>query len=161
MKENLLKKIMKKTLIYSVFIFVFTTWSCDKNNNCDGLNCFTPPTRFYFELVDKTSGENLFTSGVLSSDDIKVINLEDQSNVDFEFIDENDANIIQIYTIGWETQIVNYSIEISSESLFTLFVDAERLSENCCAFTKYNEIEIDGSEFELNEQNGIYTILVE
>uniref|UniRef100_UPI003217A8F0 hypothetical protein n=1 Tax=uncultured Draconibacterium sp. TaxID=1573823 RepID=UPI003217A8F0 len=161
MKENLLKKIMKKTLIYSVIIFVFTTWSCDKNNNCDGIDCFTPPTPFYFELVDKTSGENLFTSGVLSTDDIKVINLEDQSNVDFEFIDENDVNIIVIYSIGWETQIVNYAIEISSESLFTLFVNAERLSENCCAFTKYNEIEIDGSEFELNEQNGIYTILVE
>jgi hypothetical protein len=151
---------MKNTLIYLVFITV-TIWSCNNKDQCDGVDCFTPPSPFMFELVDKSSGENLFTTGVLSSDDIKVLNLDDQSNVEFQFIDENDFNVIQINSIGWKTQIVNYSIEISSESLFTLLVDAERLSENCCAFTRYNEIDIEGSEFELIEQSGIYKIMVE
>lgn len=155
-KTETMKQIHILLLIVPFFLF-----SCDRNNNCDGVDCFTPPAPFYFELVDKSSGDNLFTTGELNPDDIKVVNLDDQSNVDFEFIDENEANIIQIYTIGWETQIVNYSIEISTERLFTLYVDAETVSENCCGFTRYNEIEIDGSEFELNEQNGIYKILVE
>ncbi|WP_346862333.1 hypothetical protein [uncultured Draconibacterium sp.] len=114
-----------------------------------------------FELVDKTTGENLFTSGVLSSEDIQIVNLDDNSNVEFQFIDENDFNVIRIYSIGWKTQTITYSIEISSERLFTLFVDAERLCKNCCAFTRYNEIEIDGSEFELNGLSGIYKLLVE
>lgn len=152
---------MKNTLIYIIFIFTITIGACNKKDQCGGVDCFTPPSPFMFELVDKSSGENLFTTGVLSPDDIKVLNLDDQSNLEFQFIGENDFNIIQIYSIGWETQIINYSIEISLESLFTLFVDAERLSENCCAFTRYNKIEIDGSEFELNEQNGIYKIMLE
>jgi hypothetical protein len=152
---------MKNTLICIVFIFTNTIWSCNKKDQCEGVDCFTPPSPLMFELVNKLTGENLFTTGLLNPDDIKVINLDDQSNVEFQFIDENDFNVIQIYSIGWETQIVNYSIETSSESLFTLFVDAERLSENCCAFTRYNEIAIGGSEFELNEQSGIYKIMVE
>ncbi|WP_297098894.1 hypothetical protein [uncultured Draconibacterium sp.] len=154
---------MRIPLIYLVFIFAITAWSCENNdnNNCDGIDCFTPPSPFYFELVDKTSGENLFTTGVLNADDIKVINLDDQSNVDFDFIDENDANIIRIHTIGWETQIANYSIESSTEHLFTLYVDAEVINENCCAYTRYNEIGIDGLDFEQNEHSGVYQILVE
>jgi hypothetical protein len=152
---------MKNSLIYLFFIFTITIWSCSKKDQCDGVDCFTPPSPFMFELVNKSSGENLFTAGVLSPDNIKILNLDDQSNVEFQFIDENDLNVIQIHSIGWETQIVNYSIEISSKSIFTLFVDAERLSENCCAFTRYNDIDIGGSEFELNEQSGIYKIMVE
>ncbi|WP_346858933.1 hypothetical protein [uncultured Draconibacterium sp.] len=155
------KAIMKKALIYLVFIFASTNWSCDKQDKCIDVDCFTPPPPFVFELVDKTTGENLFTSGVLSSEDIQIVNLDDNSNVEFQFIDENDFNVIHIYSIGWKTQTITYSIEISSERLFTLFVDAERLSKNCCAFTRYNEIEIDGSEFELNGLSGIYKLLVE
>lgn len=152
---------MKKTIMYLFFVFVTSTWSCIITDDCDGVDCFTPPEPFAFELVEKSTGENLFTSGVFSPEDINIVNLDDQSIVEFQFIDENDINLIQINSIGWESQIVNYSIEISSESLFTLFVDAERLRENCCAFTRYNKIEIDGSGFELNELSGLYKILVE
>ena len=152
---------MRKVLIYLLFIFTVTTWSCDKNDNSYDKPCFTAPTSFMFELVDKVSGENLFTTGVLSSSDITFLNLDDQSEVEFQFIDENDLNVIQISSIGWETQIVTYSIETSSGSLFTLFVDAERLNENGCEFTRYNQIDLDGSEFEFNDQSGIYIISVE
>ncbi|WP_372648735.1 hypothetical protein [Draconibacterium sp.] len=152
---------MRKALIFLVFVFATTTWSCDTQDKCDGVDCFTPPTPFVLELVDKSTGENLFTSGVFSPEDINIVNIDDHSNVEFQFIDENDINIIAIHSIGWKTQTVTYSIEISSESLLTLFVDTERLSENCCAFTRYNEIEIDGSDFELNELDGVYKILVE
>lgn len=152
---------MSKVLVFLVCICTITTWSCDENDNCNDTVCFTPPLPFMFELVDKSSGENLFTTGDLSPSDITILNLNDQSDIDFQFIDDNDINIIEIYSIGFETQIVKYSIEVASECLFTLYVDAERLSEDCCAFTRYNEIEIDGLKFELNEQSRIYKIMVE
>ena len=81
--------------------------------------------------------------------------------MEFTFIDENDYNIIRINTIGWETEIVNYSIQISSENIFELFVNAERLSDNCCSYTVYNEIRIENSDFELNQDLGTYKIFVE
>lgn len=152
---------MKKALFYFVCVLVISAWSCNKTDKCDGVDCFTPPEPFTFELVNKSTGENLFTSGELSPEDINIVNLVDQSKVEFQFIDENGFNFIQINTIGWETQTVNFSIEVSNESLFTLLVDAERKSGDCCTFTRYNNIEINGSEFDLNEQSGLYKILVE
>jgi hypothetical protein len=56
---------------------------------------------------------------------------------------------------------VNYSIQISSTSVFELFVNAERLDKNCCTYTEYKEIRIKNIDFELNKENGIYKILIE
>ncbi len=152
---------MKKINTILAIIILILTQSCKKENECEGLDCFTPPSPFGFELVDKLTGENLFTNGTFNPNDIKVINLDDQSNLEFTFIDENDYNIIQINTIGWKTETVNYSINISNESVFELFVNAERLNGECCDYTEYKEIRIENSEFELNQNSGIYKILVE
>jgi len=149
---------MKQTIKILLLSLVILTQGCEKG--CEQ-ECFTPPSPFEFELVDKLTGENLFTNGTFSSSDIKVINLDDQSNVAFTFIDENNYNVIRINTIGWETEIVNYSIMISLENIFDLFVNAERLNGECCSSTDYKEIRIENSEFELNQNSGIYKILVE
>lgn len=138
-----------------------TTQSCKVINECEDIACFTPPSPFEFELVEKLTGENLFTNSTFKSNDIKVVNLDDQSNVKFTFIDENDYNILQINIIGWKTEIVNYAIQIAEENIFNLYVEAKRLNENCCSFTRYNEIKIENSEFELNRTNEIYKIFVE
>lgn len=37
----------------------------------------------------------------------------------------------------------------------------KRKTEDCCSFTEYNEISITDSEFEFDNQTGIYKILVE
>jgi hypothetical protein len=156
-KNDTMKKI---TTILAIIILIFTQ-SCKKKDDCEDISCFTPPNPFRFELVDKLTRENLFTNGTFNSSDIKVINLADQSAVEFRFIDENDYNIIQINTIGWKTEIVNYSIQISTVNIFNLYVNAERLDEDCCSFTRYKEIKIENSDFEINQTNGIYKILVD
>ena len=133
--------------------------SC-KNNDCDKL-CFTSPEPFQFELVDATTGENLFTNKTYESRYIKVINIEDENRVDFNFISENNYNILVLQDLGWQTEIVNYSIQINDKELFTLYVDAERNSEDCCSFTRYNEIKIENSNYTFDKGKGLYTILIE
>jgi len=129
------------------------------NDDC-GL-CFTPPEPFLFEIVDKTSGENLFTNGTYNSQEIEIINTSDNSIVEFTFIDENDINLIQITSIGWQTEMVNMDVNISSNNIFHLFVDAERVAGECCDYTRYNEIRIENTENEYDSVSGIYKILVE
>jgi len=148
---------MKQIVKFLFIILIIITQSCKKE--CG--ECFSPPSPFKFELVDKLTGENLFTNGTFNPSDIKIINLDDQSNVEFTFIDENDYNVIRINTIGWKTEIVNYSIRISSENIFDLYVNAERKKDKCCSYTEYKEIRIENSEFELNHDTGIYKILVD
>lgn len=123
--------------------------------------CFTPPEGFAFEIVDKTSGENLFTNGTYDPDHILIINTLDNSQTDFLFISENNINVIQIGSIGWKTEITNLKIDISGNHIFNFHVDAERLLKDCCSYTAYKEIAITDSEFEWDAQTGIYKILVE
>jgi len=148
---------MKQVVKLLFLTFIVISQGCEKE--CG--ECFTPPEPFEFEFVDILTGENLFTNGTFSSSDIKVINLDDQSNIAFTFIDENDYNIIAINTIGWKTETANYSILIASENIFNLFVDAERLNDECCDYTEYKEIRILNSKFELNKDSGVYKILIE
>jgi len=151
---------MKNNIFIALVAFVLIFNSCDDSDDCGDKACFTPPEVFTFELVDKTTKENLFTNETFSSNEISVTNLADNSNLEFNFIDEDDVNLIQINAIGWESETVDALITVSGIDIFSLIVDAERTTEDCCEFTKYNEIRIENAEFELNAENGIYTILV-
>ncbi len=149
---------MKKINLILI-LFTVISQSCD-SDDCG--ECFTPPQSFQFEIVDKTSGENLFTNGTYESENIKITdNLDNNEPVGFTFISENNINLIQISSIGWKTEIVNLKFDISDNHIFDFYVDAERKMGDCCSHTEYNEITIGESEFELNPQNGIYRILVE
>lgn len=149
---------MKKiNLILILFTTIFQ--SCD-SNDCG--ECFTPPQSFQFEIVDKISGENLFTNGTYESENIEITdNLNNNEIVEFTFISEDNINLIQIGSIGWETEIVNLKVDISDNHIFDFYVDAERKLGDCCSYTDYNEITVGESEFVLDPQNGIYKILVE
>ncbi|MAJ50835.1 MAG: hypothetical protein CMB82_04370 [Flammeovirgaceae bacterium] len=149
---------MKNIIIIWIIIFLVSIQSC--KDECSDILCFTPPPPFEFELVDKLSGENLFTNKTFDPNDIKIINIENQSEVKFLFIKENQYNIIQLSNIGWENEIVHYIIKISSESIFELYVDAQRLNGDCCSYTEYKEIRIENVAFELQEINGVYRILI-
>lgn len=75
----------------------------------------TPPQSFTFEIIDKTSGENLFTNGTYEPATISIIDVLDNNNpVEFTFISENDINLIEIGSIGWETETVNLKFDISA-----------------------------------------------
>ena len=151
---------MKKVVKVVALIALLFTQACD-NNDCEGQLCFTPPIGFYFELVDKESGENLFTNGTYNPDDIEVLNVLDNSKKEFSFISEDDINIIQIGSIGWDSEIEEVILKVGDEIILNLYVDSERVSENCCSFSRYNEIRIDNAEYELDQQSGIYTIFLE
>lgn len=149
---------MKKLILPFFILAFFLMTACSDEEECGA--CFTPPNYFVFDLIDKDSGENVFSNGRFNPDDIEIIDAADQL-VEFSFVEENNINIIEINTIGWQTEIANYRINIVSDNVFDLYVDAERLSEDCCSFTRYNEIEISNAEFVLDPETGVYKILVD
>lgn len=149
---------MKKTIKISALLILILSLSYCDLKNCDTILCNSDDS-FNFELVDKTSGENLFTNGTFNSNDIKIINLKNKSNIEFTFIDENDNNIISINQIR-RTEIVICSIQISQENIFELFIHAEKNTGDCCETTHFKEIEIKNSEYQFDQNSGIYKILV-
>jgi hypothetical protein len=148
-------KILIKTSL--LFLF-FAICACD--DIFKSVDCFTPPEGFTFEVVDKTTGENLFTNGTYKSDQIVVTDLATNTKVPFTFISENGINIFGIQNIGWKTEKVNYTITIQGKSIFELYVDANRSNSDECSHTVYKQILIKNAEYELNKEKGIYIIKV-
>ena len=149
-----------KNILIITFLFSLILLQRCTSNECDKV-CFTPPNSFQFAFVDASSGENLFTKGTFDKNDIKVKNIADNSNIAFTFIDENDYNILRIESIGWQTETIEYSIKIANKERLILYVDAKRINEDCCSFTRYDEIKIEEASFTSDTQKEIYTIFIE
>lgn len=141
-------------LIFVILSVLLLFQSCDK---CKDVACSTPPGSFRFKVVDKKTGENLFTNGTYDKKDLQIINLKDNSEVEFVFLEEG---LIRIGSIGWKKEVVDAEIKVSDTILFNFYVDAERVYENCCDFTRYNEERIYNCDFKLDTSNGMYSILV-
>jgi len=147
---------MKKILLFLILIS-FTT--C-KINECEGIACFTPPPNFIFELVDKTTGENLFTNGVLNSNTIEILN-EDAKKIAFNFITEDDINLLQLSEIGWNLGLHTYTVSVGTEVEFTITLEMESKHENCCSFFNTLQFNISNYEFEQSNTSEIYTIKID
>ncbi len=142
-----------------LFIFIIFLQSCI--DDCDTV-CVTEPQPFSLEIVDKTTGENVFTNGSYSSSDIQIINtLDSNTTVAYTFISEDALNVIDLSSIGWKTEIVNLEVSLAGTPIFELYVESERKSGDCCTFTVFNEISISGAEYQMDSETGIYTILIE
>ncbi len=128
--------------------------SCD-TNNCEDISCNSGPASFQLEIVDKDSGENLFTNGTYNKEDLELI-ANSNSEATYRFIDEDDYNIIRISTF----KSVDYSVRISDSEIFTVSVNAEGVTEDCCFFTSVNNFEIEGADFEPDQNTGIFKIKI-
>lgn len=148
---------MKNVIYFFAFPTLLFLFSC---NYKDCRECFTPPEAFILELVDQATGENLFTVDSLDSEKVEVIDLYDNKSVVFSFLDENAINLIQIHTIGWHSEVVNYSIQVDGIEMCILHVDAERVDGDCCDHTEFHVIDISNAEFRKDETTGIIKALL-
>ncbi len=150
--------IVKNFILLFIAAFTFNSCSVDK---CD-VDCNSGPLGLSFELLDKTTKENLFTNGTFHPTDIEVLDLDnDNHRVQYVFIDENNLNTINLGPFGWGTNLVNYILKVGETNIFTLHVDAEQKTEDCCSFVQIKELEIKNADYSQNIQSGIYEVLVE
>lgn len=148
---------MKRFLKLSFLLLLITTFGC----GADSADCTTPPQSFRFEFVDKDSGENLFTNGTFDATKrITVTDLDTKKVIQNETLNKDNSYRLFINSIGWQTAVYNYSINIEDKSIFELHVSSERLSEDHCNFSRIKSIEIKNAEFQLDKTTGIYKILI-
>jgi hypothetical protein len=139
-------------------IFFSLLQSCEKDD-CSNVLC-APNSTFKFELVN-TNGENLLSNGTIQMSDIRVINTDNQSSVEFTLINENSNDLIEINSIDIPIGTINYIIQASEIDIFGLFLINERNIGECCDVTNFSELRILDSEFLFDETIGVYTFLIE
>ena len=148
---------MKNILLFLTVLSISWLQSCT-DDDCG--ECMTPPEMFVFNVVDKASGDNLFVNGTYDINELKVVNLLNNKVVEYKYISENDMGYLQIQSIGWQSEVVNVHFTIGEQTLFTLYVDAERKESDCCSFTRFKAIEVGEAESVRNQETGIYRILM-
>lgn len=140
---------------------ITTILSCSKGE-CGDPNI--GPKVFNFQITDKVNGEDLFSNGTYTPQQIEVINILDDSPVEYIF-DDSVTNFSRIYIDlnEWATERVNIKLTISGDDIFTFSANTNVIRNDCFNYTDYKDISITGSDFveDGNNQNGFYIILVE
>ena len=139
-------------------LFVLSLFIACDGDDCKNIDCFTPPNYFNFEIKDKTTGENLYTIGSLQADQLKVFNAVTKVSMDYEFITENNLNIIVLNSVGWKTEKTTVTFELKEGMSFNFYVDAERKNENCCSFTVFNETKVENAPHEFESSKNLYSV---
>ncbi|MCF6166963.1 hypothetical protein [Lutibacter sp.] len=147
---------MKKNIC--LILLLLTLFSC-KNNDCSDYACFTPPPSFIFELVDKSTGENLFSNGTLNPDEMRVFN-EENKQFNVSFISENNINLIDISEIGWNLGSHSYKLVVSNNLEIKIILEIEEKNENCCTYFEIVNFQILSYEFSKSNTTGIITVLI-
>jgi len=118
----------------------------------------TPPSPFYFEIRDAETDVNIFTAGLADPQNLRLINASTNEDIEFDFLDENDYNVIMIGSIGWKTENIAADLFLADVKVFTLNVDATRQSNDCCSWTDYNDIEIEDADFTQDNNSNSYVV---
>ena len=125
---------MRNTLSLFLIILTFSFVSC--SDGCNEGNKPTPAS-FFVEIVDETSGENVFENETYTSQQITIQDL-DEATIPYEFIEN--LNVIQIFppvtnatgnsfviklnnetTLQMDEIDVNYDVSSSAGECFTTF----------------------------------------
>lgn len=125
---------MKNVLIVlTIFIAAFSI-SC--NDSCDEGNKPTPAS-FFIEIVDETSGENVFENATYTSQQITIENL-DEVAIPYRFI--QNSNILQIFPSVDNATENSFVIKLNNETTLQMDeinVNYDVLSKKGECFTTY------------------------
>ncbi|GAB3332761.1 hypothetical protein GCM10027429_12490 [Marivirga atlantica] len=140
---------MKNTLkITALFLILVLQTSCSffGEENCDDIACFTPPNPIYFQLYSNQS--DFIASDTFQLSKLKVSPLSSDERLTLDTLVIEGNYYLRAEEIGWQQGLHNYGFMYGDEDLFTFSIDSNQISEDCCAYTEYNEILITGADYE-------------
>lgn len=146
---------MNDTIAILCFLcFTLLMGSCNK---CGGIACSTGPPSFSLELIDKETGENVFTSGKYKPEDI-VITDENQKTVSHYFIAENSFNIINVGlpAIKGDKEL---KMGLNGKQVIIIKLHVRKGESNCC--TNYFAENITVEDFAYSQPNKASDIKIE
>ena len=125
-----------KKIIGGLVVLIITLVNISCNDDCDEGNKPTPAS-FFVEIVDETTGENVFENETYTMQQITIEDL-DEASIPYEFIEN--LNVIQIFpkvsnptgnsiliklnnetTLQMDEIDVNYDVSSSAGECFTTF----------------------------------------
>lgn len=144
---------MRKYLL--LFVILVTFNSC---NNADCALYATGPPITYIELVDSDTGENIFTSGTYQYSDIEIIN-DNNEPVTFDFINENDYNIIRFIPYTYSNSNTVF-IKLDDTINIKITFDIKKIETECYTNYYIENLVVENYPSELDVNTGLLIIKV-
>lgn len=144
---------------FAFFVIFILVFGCSTSNYCEENSCFTPPPATIFNIVDRDSGEDLFTNGTLNSGNVKLLD-ENDKNIGFQVFSENDSIFLYL-DVGWETGFNSYRLILSPEVEIQFNLISEIKNESCCNFYTLKDLSVTNFSFSQSETTGNYLIFID
>lgn len=129
-------------------------------NSCGDIACTSPAPSFFMAILDADTKQNIFVDHPELSNAISIKNVDTGKNIDFRF-DAEGAEIpklLEIRSIGWDTEVVDLSISIGGGPSFIFHVDVDRVTKDCCTFTTVNEATISNIQWEKDSVSNVFSV---
>lgn len=143
---------MKKQFL--LFTTIISFFSCEKP--CQEAS--TGPPSFAVELIDKTTLNNVFTSGIFLPSQLQVVD-NDNNILSFKLDSENNRNVVSI-TPAWQGGVFKIFIKLNNTVTIPIFVFNEAVSDRCNSNVFHRNIQVEGFDFTKNNQVGYYQIKI-
>lgn len=145
-----------RSLLNMAIVIAFLS-GCEKVDKCHDIDCFTPPQPFVFNIVDAYTGENVFTTGAFSKEDVEVYDENDRWE-NHLFNTYADPNYLVLPEIGWETERTAYTIHLGEETEINLVLDMQEHRENCCTFFSIEDFGVEGYPWSEIDSTGVIRV---
>lgn len=133
-----------------IFLFAMVALSsCTSKDECEDIDCTTPPMPLYFEIIDETMGLNAFESGLIQPSDIYITN-KDSENIPYDYL--NQRKLIRMSEITFTTGPHVYQLGIKNELLITFKLDMKTEEVNCCTVYKFIDLKVITIPYEFVEE---------
>ena len=138
--------------ILSLFLIVITASLVGCNDKCDEGNQATPAS-FFVEIIDETTGENVFENETYTAQQIIIQDLEEAS-IPYEFIEN--LNVIQIFPPVLNATGNSFLIKLNNETTLQMDeidvnYDVSSIVEECFTTFKIENILFPNNDSELVE----------
>jgi hypothetical protein len=141
----------------SIILLAVAFWSCN-NDDCEDMLYDTGPVGLDFKLVDEMTDEDLFVNGTFNPADLSIVTNDDLFlEYDYYSKPEFDLSLIKI-NLGFDAQAGNAYVKIANDTIFSFHFKTEISQEKCFSNSYLKEIDFPGTEYEYNNETGVYLI---
>lgn len=141
---------MKKLLLIICISILVISAACNETlDDCSSVSCLSDEREFVFEVLDPTSGENVFSNGTLNPDEITVTNIVAESEA--LSVNYNEVNhTIEIVEDLLNAESLELEVAVAGQVIFNFFVEYSFIQGKCCTSIALNQMSIENSSYTVN-----------
>ncbi len=134
-----------KRISLCIILICLSFSSC--HTGCEDTSCFTPPAEIVVQILNQSDSADYFLSSNQSTDNLNIVDKISSQEIQYYISQTEHQSLIFIQNIGWDTQNYKLVFDYNNTELFIANIDAQRVTEDCCNFTRIAGFTTDADSY--------------